>query len=118
MINNRYYPLFYNINEPFYEGMMEVDKNARETIGLFPYRYYKAGFHFWLHKKDAEKVANHIIKNQKRGEVTKRFLNVGIKIITCIVKKSWVITIGTDRTCDHHGKVLVAKKAFFPKFKP
>ena len=84
------------------------------------YKEYRAGFHFWIHRKDAQKVLENIKWSQKRHKSTllDQFQNeVEIKIITCIVKKSWINVMGIDTTAGEQAKAIVAEKAIFPIFR-
>ena len=120
VIDGKYYPLFNRIDEPYNEGIMEADQEARgKTVWDWGSgaKEYKAGFHFWLHKKDAVFASENIIKNQKSGRVILQFKDVEIKVITCTIKKSWVNVLGRDETCEHEADAIVTKKAIFPKFR-
>lgn len=118
VIDGKYYPLFQNYNTPYNEGVMDADQEAMESLSWREnFKQYKAGFHFWLHKKDADTIVKDLRDSQGRSSLRKQFVNGEFKVIQCIVKKSWVNILGIDETMDIEGKVLVAKRAIFPKFR-
>ena len=121
VVDGKYYPLFQYHDIPFEEGPMEAIQKEKICMDWYAdYKEYKAGFHFWIHRKDAQKVVENIKRSQKRHRHTllEQFQNnAGIRIITCIVKKSWINVMGNDATAGYEGKAIVAKKAIFPIFR-
>ena len=111
--NKKDYPLFSVINnitkrEAYEKGVNIAD--ASETIGRDGYKY-KAGFHFYKDEKAAEKIMEYIINH--RDLIPNNYEG---KVVTCIVKKTWITSIGEEGSPISIEKdvVIVAKKAIFP----
>jgi hypothetical protein len=109
-----YHPLCIRNKGSYKEGIDEADGGSIYDFGIVS---YKAGFHFYLTKKDADKAlveVNHCFVLNQLAE----FVFQGeYKVIKCIVKKSWITTIGEDNMSGIFATTLVAKKAIFPKFR-
>lgn len=119
--NEKYYPLYTGVakcgKKPYKQGVNEA--NTDSTIGTFGLKY-KAGFHFIRDKKLAQKAIRAVRKYFKKGTLNPSIFRGEYKVITCVVKKSWITQIGKEHMAIEMGlenvPVMIAKKAIFPKF--
>lgn len=119
--NGKYYPLCQNIEIAYKEGANE----AQTTERLYPLHYstgrYNSGYHFWDSRETAEDLLDFLLELDCRNGLNSSVFQGEYKIIECIVKKSWITTIGMDSKCRdagyYSGICIVAKKAIFPKFR-
>lgn len=107
--SSKRYPLYQRTQTPFEVGINEAFITTRIKLGSYHAETYQSGFHFWLKRKDA--------KDGLRGSD-----RIRLKIIECIVKKSWITATGMNEmyydTIEKKmmlGKTIVASKAIFPK---
>ena len=89
---------------PFEEGINEANTSEKievweSHLSTHNYKSYSSGFHFFKDKKAAEQAYN----PEK------------LKVIKCIVKKSWITAVGEQHMTGTKSTVIVAKKAIFPK---
>jgi hypothetical protein len=108
--------------QPYKEGLNEVSDDGY-WICNFPIptvnkkHLYRPGFHFYKQPAAAQDTADYLSKYFK--------FEYKFKVITCIVKKSWITMIGRewgirDKVYEWGNKdltevIIVAKKAIFPK---
>ena len=118
---NKYYPPMKKTSQAYEDGLNILKDENMISINGWNI-YYKAGFHFYTRKIDAQerlKKLKELLKidpdirfiMESRGkDFRQRYV-----IIECIVKKSWINAYGYD---DFFQKrpTIVAKKAIFPPF--
>ncbi len=115
VMDSVYYPIYFNVNRPYEEGVNEAEVGNVWTSYGFS---YSSGYHFYKSERTANRHCEHMSRS-----IGTRAACYSIKVIECIVKKSWVSEIGTQCGVMKNGrlakrdrvKVVVAKKAIFPK---
>lgn len=120
----KYVPLYGKIIEnetPYTEGLNVADTEKTILVDRQFNRNriskeYKTGFHFWMDREEAQRKIENIKLCYFRNTLNIRIFQGKYKLLTCIVKKSWITTIGLDDTPEGESKVIVSKKAIFPKF--
>ena len=111
--DGKYYQLFRDKRAWYEEG---TNTAHIEKIHASSYYKYDTGFHFFTSKEVADNYAAHISHLHKRGELNPSLFQGKYAVIECIVKKSWVTEMGMQWIKGISRRVLVAKKAIFPKF--
>ena len=117
----KYYPLASNTRIPFGVGPDSV--NTSESLDIEWGQRYKAGFHFFQIKKEAEALLGLIRRRFKIQEENKNIrsnmrkanelIRNEYKVIECKIKKSWVTSVGVDGV-DSDSVAIVTNKAIFP----
>jgi hypothetical protein len=117
----KYYPVAVKTRTPFKVGSDSAD--THEPIITSYGHKYKAGFHFFQIKKEAEETLQLIryrTKNIKRNKIVRsnmreanELIRKEYKVIECRIKRSWVTAVGLDGA-DSDSVTIVAKKAIFP----
>jgi outer membrane receptor for ferric coprogen and ferric-rhodotorulic acid len=106
-----HYPIYRNKQTPYEEG---VNTAQRIQIVSWDAVSYMSGFHFYMNKYAAKMTLKYEWEDMDDG--------YQYKIIECIVKKSWVTTIGEEYIFNDDGRyqdltqVIITKKAIFPVF--
>lgn len=117
--DGKYYTLYKK--EPGGHGVYEKGLNHADTEKTLNQHCgtseYKAGFHFFADKGDAERFLSMVRNANKRDSLNWSIFPGQHVLITCTVKKTWITTIGTESTSGAKSRIIVAKKAIFPKFK-
>ena len=111
--NGKYYPMHEYRLIPFKQGLDEAitTEKIRTHIWTDNYITYQAGFHFFTNKKDAEKYKKYVESNHFKD-------CPDFAIIECVIKKSWITTVGKNSICfNSYGQTVVTNKAIFPEFK-
>ena len=113
------YPLFSIINtitrrKPYKEGLNEANTSRILDAGMGWNSFqYVSGFHFYREQKAATEMIKYIV-GMKRDIVRR---NYELKIVECIIKKSWITAVGTEDGIlgIEEQTVIVSKKAIFPE---
>ena len=117
----KYYPVAINTRTPFKVGSDSADTHE-SVLSLYGEKY-KAGFHFFQIKEEAEETLRLVRRRSKDTKANKsvranmreanELLRKEYKVIECRIKKSWVTAIGVDGI-DGEDITIVTKKAIFP----
>jgi hypothetical protein len=117
----KYYPIVSNTRTPFRVGIDSADTS--EPLETEWNQRYKAGFHFFQIKKEADELLSLIrrrFKLQKTNKTVRSNMRKAnelvrneYKVIECRIKKSWVTAVGVDGV-DSDSITIVTNKAIFP----
>ena len=116
--DGEYYPLWgkqYNADKPYEVG----ENTANTSIKIIAdNKEYMSGFHFWTKKNAAERNCGYLNSLQRSNEISDHITKGEFEVITCMVNKEWVTTVGLEKTVPAGLEdVIVAKKAIFPRCK-
>lgn len=111
---DKYFPV-YNSGVPYKEGINEAKQvSIYSPSGLFR---YMSGFHLFKTKAAAKRLC----KGLNGASLGSGLSEYYYKVVTCTIKKSWIIEIGQEYGVDGRKvnrfkleTVIVAKKAIFP----
>lgn len=124
VVRKKYHPIVAETRTPYLVGEMDADGTTLLESKHDPDFKYQAGFHFFTSMEVAEGALERLNEDIQNEEYMKKTMPKFRKnnelfrktftIIKCIIKKSWITTMGFQRLhCPSH-PVIVCNKAIFP----
>ena len=132
--DGQYFPISAHTMIPFVEGLNIADTSEKLRYSSSCYQTYRAGYHCFVTKKEAQTCLDGVIALMNdpnaKARITKRLSRQKFpervveeyKLITCVVKKSWIKVLGEQQIVDGdkndiYVPTIICEKIICPKFR-